>query len=433
MRRTRRSEQRVRAAVLAERGHGRGDGRGDESRPRASASVARFRVGGTPRRAARCLPVSGEEHGVLPRRIVHRDLLPHHQHDRGDVRASGAERPGAVPLREEGCQKRLLQDDDARVVGAVRAPQRLGHLLPPDAPLRLGVREARGDVQVRVRGAPGARDPPDGVAQAALVHRRDHLLGVSQKKRLRRASFGTRVPGTEGPARNLQRYVQGHGRSAPHRARAAHVAAQRGHDVLGDGQAEARAAVLARGRRRGLAEGLEHDAQLVLGDADASVRNLQADPEPLALACRQSVGRGRSWLVVLVAGRSRGDGASARVPPARRRRRTARRRRRLRRQIRRRQYIIAARSSEREPRAAVLTARVPPASFVASPNKRTVRIGGHRVWSLPVERRHCRPRAEPVDSHAHLAPLARVLHGVVRDVDERLPQTELVPAEYQPA
>src|SRR5205085_11647449 len=60
-------------------------------------------------------------------------------------------------------------------------------------------------------------------------------------------------------------------------ARHADLAAEQPRDLAADGEAEARAAVLARGRCIGLLERLEDDALLLLGDADAGVDDAEGD------------------------------------------------------------------------------------------------------------------------------------------------------------
>ena len=71
--------------------------------------------------------------------------------------------------------------------------------------------------------------------------------------------------------RRLDRQEQREGRAPARLARDDDLAAEKPRDLAADGEAEARAAVLAARRAVGLLEGLEDDALLVLGDADAGV------------------------------------------------------------------------------------------------------------------------------------------------------------------
>src|SRR6185369_5130165 len=69
------------------------------------------------------------------------------------------------------------------------------------------------------------------------------------------------------------RQVQREGRALRRRADKADLTAEQTRELAADGQAQASAAVLARGRSVGLLEGLEDDLLLVARDADAGVRH----------------------------------------------------------------------------------------------------------------------------------------------------------------
>src|SRR5580700_10080604 len=81
---------------------------------------------------------------------------------------------------------------------------------------------------------------------------------------------------------------EGEGAASARRAVNGDLAAHEGHQPGGDGQAQAGATVLARGRGVLLLEGPEDALLLLLRDADASVAHGEAQPH-LALGCEVAV------------------------------------------------------------------------------------------------------------------------------------------------
>src|SRR6185437_3042339 len=120
--------------------------------------------------------------------------------------------------------------------------------------------------------AVGLAAVPGRAAGQRLLHavRVDHaaLLGQPRADRTVRAS-GFRVL--------IRRQVEGEDRAAPERGTHGDVAAEQVRDLPADGKAESGAAVLAADRAVRLLEGLEDDAQLLLGDADPGVRDGERD------------------------------------------------------------------------------------------------------------------------------------------------------------
>ena len=109
--------------------------------------------------------------------------------------------------------------------------------------------------------------------------------------RERRRRGVRRCPAISEGERNLER----HRRASAERRLTRDDPAERADDVAGDGEAEPRASVLARAAGARLPERHEDDPDLILGDADARVHNLEADPETRRVVAVAKVVRARRF------------------------------------------------------------------------------------------------------------------------------------------
>ena len=134
-----------------------------------------------------------------------------------------------------------------------------------------------------------------GVEVVTVVRHLDQALGQRDRRRRSVRLRGQAHRGARARVHGRQEEREGR---ADARGRAQReLAAEQGRELARDGEAEARAAVLAAGRGVGLLEGLEHDLLLLDRDADAGVGDLEGHDRARLVerrVVRPPAGEGRS-------------------------------------------------------------------------------------------------------------------------------------------